>query len=387
MMCEKTIHIRAVAASLLLLSLSSCLKQKDDAPPPTPGGGGGGGTVTYNWTSIADSAQGSLTYFWSGTGKYYLASNTSSDWAQYWPNAHALDVLTDSYIRNATPAIKQRMDDLLTGMRAKNGNTWLNYYYDDMEWMALACLRAYQVTNDTRYKGITDTLWTDIKNAWSTDLGGGLWWRKDNPSKNTPSNMPAAILAARLYALSGKADDLQWAKQIYDWQKQVLYDPGTGLVYDNIDKSGAKNTSWKFTYNQGTFIGAALELYKATSSSGYLNDALKAADYTLQSGQLTSGGILKNEGGGDGGLFKGVFVRYFTRLIIEGGLSSTVKGNYISFLKANAELLWSKGTNKTYVFFGGAWDSAPANSTDLTIQLSGIMLMEAMAELKGKNLL
>jgi predicted alpha-1,6-mannanase (GH76 family) len=148
-----------------------------------------------------------------------------------------------------------------------------------------------------------------------------------------------------------------------------------------------KNTSWKFTYNQGTFLGAALELYKVTNSSGYLNDAIKAADYTLQSGQLTSGSLLKNEGGGDGGLFKGVFVRYFTRLIVEGGLSSTVKSNYISFLKANAESLWSKGTNKSPVLFGSAWDSAPAGATDLTVQLSGIMLLEAMAELKNKSLL
>lgn len=368
-----------------LFLLASCLKQKDDVPPTPPGGGTG--PASYNWLAIADSAQLSLNYFWSSQGKYFLSTNAGSDWAQYWPNAHGLDVLTDSYLRNAVPAIKLRMDDLLTGVRAKNGGSWLNYYYDDMEWMALACLRAFQATNDARYKSITDTLWTDIKNGWSTDQGGGIWWRKDNPSKNTPSNMPAAILAARLYALSGKPEDLQWAKQLYDWQKSVLYEAGSGLVYDNIDKNGVKNTSWKFTYNQGTFLGAALELYKATNNAGYLNDALKAADYTLQGGQLTSGGLLKNEGSGDGGLFKGVFVRYFTRLIIEGGLSSTVKNNYIGFLKTNAESLWSKGTNKNQVFFGSAWDTPPPGPTDLTVQLSGIMLMEAMAELKNKSLL
>jgi len=375
---------RRVSMCILAFFLVSCLKSKDDAAPPP---GGGGTPPVYNWTAIADSAQQSLSYFWSSTGRFYLVSSTSSDWAAYWPNAHALDVLVDSYLRNQAPAVKSRMDDLIAGVRTKNGNTWLNYYYDDMQWMALACLRAFQATNDAKYKGITDTLWTDIKNGWSADLGGGIWWRKDNPSKNTPSNMPAAILAARLYALSNKPEDLQWAKQLYDWQKLTLYEPGNGLVYDNIDKNGAKNTSWKFTYNQGTFLGAALELYKITNNTGYLNDAVKAADYTLQSGQLTSGGLLKNEGGGDGGLFKGVFVRYFTRLIIEGGLGSTVKGNYTNFLKANAESLWSKGTNKSLLLFGSAWDSAPTGSTDLTVQLSAIMLLEAMAELKNKNLL
>ena len=97
--------------------------------------------------------------------------------------------------------------------------------------------------------------------------------------------------------------------------------------------------------------------------------------------------VLFPEGGGDGGLFKGVFIRYFTRLIIDGNLSTDKKNNYIAFLKKNAESLWSKGTNKALILFGNAWDKAPGNTNDLTIQLSGIMLMEALAELKKLNLL
>lgn len=279
------------------------------------------------------------------------------------------------------------MDDFLIGVKAKNGNDWLNYYYDDMEWMALACLRAYQATNDMKYKDVTDILWTDIKNGWSNDLGGGIWWRKDNPSKNTPSNMPAAILAARLYKAFNKIEDLEWAKKIYDWQKTMLYEPGTGWVYDNIEKNGTKNMVWKFTYNQGTFLGAALELFKITNNTTYHADAVAAADFAISSGHLVNSGLLKDEGGGDGGLFKGVFIRYFTRLIIDGNLSTDKKNNYIAFLKKNGESLWSKGTNKALILFGSAWDKAPGNSNDLTVQLSGIMLLEAMAELKKLNLL
>ncbi|WP_431217478.1 glycoside hydrolase family 76 protein [Puia sp. P3] len=254
---------------------------------------------------MADTAERSLDLFWSAGNKYYLASNTSSDWAQYWPRAHALDVLTDAYLRNPSTALKDRMTDLLTGVRIKNFGSLINNYYDDMQWMALACLRAYSATSDNRFKGVTDTLWADIKNGWSSDLGGGIWWRKDNPSKNTPSNMPAAILAARLYKIGGNSADLQWAQKIYDWERSTLYEPATGLVYDNIDNNGNKNTSWKFTYNQGTFLGAALELYENTGSSLYLSDALQAADYTLNSGMLTSNGLLKDEGGGDEGTLQG----------------------------------------------------------------------------------
>jgi predicted alpha-1,6-mannanase (GH76 family) len=367
--------------------LTSCLKQKEDKPEQPGNGGGGNGSYTFVWPKIADSAQSSLTYFLNTAGNYYQTTNTSTNWVNYWPTAHVLDVLVDAYLRNPSAGLKTQMDNLLTGMKTKNGNTWLNYYYDDMEWMALASLRAYEATNDVKYKDIVDALWVDIKNGWSADLGGGIWWRKDNPSKNAPSNMPAAILAARLYRVFNKPDDLQWAQNIYTWQKSVLYDNSTGWVYDNIDKNGVKNTSWKFTYNQGTFAGAALELYKITNNTAYQDDAVKAADFAISSGQLTNNGILKDEGGGDGGLFKGVFARYFTRLIIEGNLVNAKKTDYINFLKKNAETLWTTGTNKSFVFFGSTWDKPPGSVNELPIQLSGIMLLEAVAELKKANLI
>ncbi len=378
---------QALIASLITVGLlTSCLKQNEDIPvvkePTKPPA-----TVSYNWERIADSAQTSLPYFYNASGSFYQTANNNTNWVQYWPSAHTLDVLLDAYSRNPLEATKVKMDNLLTGMKAQNGNTWLNYYYDDMEWMALACLRAYQLTNDAKYKDIFDILWVDIKGGYSTDLGGGLWWRKDYQSKNTPSNMPAAIFAARLYKQFNRADDLKWATDLYNWQKSTLYEPTSGWVYDNIEKNGNKNTVWKFTYNQGTFLGAALELYKITNNPVYLNDAIKAADFAVSSGQLLNNSILKDEGGGDGGLFKGVFVRYFTRLIVEGNLEAGKKTEYINFLKRNGESLWSKATNKNFVFFGSAWDVGPGNSVDLTVQLSGIMLCETLAELQKKELL
>lgn len=385
---NKHFNLTVPFAVLLLLQMSSCLKSKDDVTPGGGGGGTGGGTYTFKWEEIADSAQTSINYFWNAGGKYFTSNNNTSNWTNYWPTAHGLDVLTDMYIRKPSAALKERMDAVITGVKAKNSNTYINYYYDDMEWMALACLRAFKATNDAQYKDVAQLLWADIKGGWSSDLGGGIWWRKDNPSKNAPSNLPAAILAARLYREFNNADDLEWAKKIYNWQKEVLYEPNSGWVYDNIDAAGNKNTSWKFTYNQGTFIGAALELYLITNSSLYINDAIKAADYTVSSGQLTdvSNGILKDEGGGDGGLFKGIFVRYFNRLIIDGNLESSKKTQYINFLKTNAQKLWNGGTNKSQILFGTAWNTQPGATTDFTTQVSGVMLMEAMAELKKLNL-
>lgn len=369
----------------VVLSLTACLKSKDDTPSPPAGGGS---TTTYNWTGIADSAQSSLAYFWNAGGKYYTSTNSTTSWTQYWPSAHALDVLTDLYLRRPDPVLKAHMLEVIEGVRQKNGGSYLNFYYDDMEWMALAALRAYKATGETTFKDLSLLLWNDIKGGWSDDLGGGIWWRKDHPSKNAPSNLPAAILAARLYKEFSNSDDLAWAKKIFQWQKSTLYDATTGLVYDNIDANGQKNTSWKFTYNQGTFTGTALELYNTTKESGYLSDAIKSADYAVGSGQLTdlSSGLLKDEGGGDGGLFKGVFVRYLTRLILDGGLESSKQQSYVSFLKSNAQKLWSQGTDKSQILFGTGWGSKPGATTDFTTQLSGIMLFEALAQLKEANL-
>jgi predicted alpha-1,6-mannanase (GH76 family) len=73
-------------------------------------------------------------------------------------------------------------------------------------------------------------------------------------------------------------------------------------------------------------------------------------------------------------------------LIIEGGIDDAKKTTYLNFIAANAKSLWSKGAIKSPVLFSNAWDKSPGSTVDLTIQLSGIMLFEAMAELKKLNL-
>lgn len=353
-------------------------------PPPPPVA-----PRTFLWVPIADSAQAALLPFYKPQAQIFSVNNQSVAWCQYWPTAHALDVLVDQYLRSPSPSLKDRMAQVVAGLKASNGNTYINFYYDDMEWMALAALRAYGATNELAYKDLALLLWADIKNGWSSDLGGGIWWRKDNSSKNAPSNLPAAILAARLYRQFGNAADLQWAQRIYTWQKTHLYEPSSGWVQDNITAAGVKNTTWRFTYNQGTFIGAALELYLITGQQLYLDDALQATDYTLNSGQLTNAslGILKDEGGADGGLFKGIFVRYLTRLMVEGNLPQTRRAALAQAMLTNARTLWLSATKQNVLLFGSNWAATITGANDFTNQLSGVMLMECMAELSAKGLL
>lgn len=385
-----TLRLHTLAALLFLVVLAGCKKDYDDgnSNPPTPQPG----QFAIAWDKAADSSTNALmSKFWNAGGNYFNEKNNNATF-HYWPQAHGLDVLVDAYNRTKKAEYKTYMDNWMVGVKQKNGNSFLNEFYDDMEWNALAMLRAFEATGDAKYKDAVETVWTDIKGGWNATMGGGIAWRKAMPYyKNTPANGPAAILAARLYKKFGNADDLVWSKKIYTWLKDSLYNKNTGWVYDGInsDNDGKRNTTWKFTYNQGTFIGAAVELYSITNDAGYLSDAIQAANFTLSDNTLTNftDNLLRDEGGGDGGLFKGVFVRYLTQLILAPGMVSSDKQRYINYLKHNAQTLWTKGTDKSVMLFGPYWKNAPGATTDLTIQLSGAMLIEAMALLKEKNLL
>ncbi|WP_119080744.1 glycoside hydrolase family 76 protein [Chitinophaga alhagiae] len=345
-----------------------------------------------HWGNAADSGYHALnTCYWSDSQHYYKHNNTGNDAFDYWWNAHAADILVDGYLRTSRQSYLQQLNLLLDGMRRKNGGQWLNEYYDDEQWLVLALLRAYEATGNKRYAAVADTLWTDIKKGWTPVAGGGIMWMKTTPhSKNACSNGPAMIIAARRYKLFQQPEDLAFAKQIYAWQKQHLVNPANGTVWDNIEvKNGVPQTNTRpgmvFTYNQGTWLGGALELYTITREPVYLADALRTATYVMEDTvRFSPGGILKGENNGDGGLFKGIFIRYFTQLILHGNLEAPVKARFISWLRNNGRSLLENGTLRPQYIFDTRWRKAPATpGQDASIQMSGIMLLEALYLVEG----
>ena len=333
-----------------------------------------------NWTAAADSSTtGLITNFWNPTTQYFNDATSGSNF-QYWPQAHGLDVMVDAYLRNSDAKYKTIFDQWFIGVPIANGGTFLNNFYDDMEWNALAMLRTYDATKDEKFKTATITVWKDIQTGWNLNGGGGIAWSKGTLlSKNACSNGPACILAARLFQQFADPLDKEWALKIYDWEKNTLFSPSTGAVYDNLNAGTGVISNYVATYNTGTFIGSAVELFKITGEKTYLNDAVKAANYTIN--KLTSNRILNQEGDGDLALFKRVFVRYFTELIQTPGLDSATKDRFALFLKFNANELWHYGTNKKYVTFTSNWTIAPdfLSETQYNAQLSGCMLIESAA--------
>ncbi len=348
-----------------------------------------------NWSAAADSSSNALiNNYWNSGEGYFNYGNRGNTEFHYWPQAHALDVMLDAYQRTSDSKYKQIMDQWYQGVPQQQGDTFLNDFYDDMEWNALAMLRAHQTVGDEKFLTSTKDVWEEIKTGWTDVGGGGIMWAKHTPrSKNAISNSPASILASRLYKLTGEEEYLDWAHKTYDFVKNNLVNRQNGAVWDHMEVSQDGEVDiqkdWIFTYNQGVFLGAALELYEITGESRYLNDAIKSADYTLNN--LTDGNtrLLVDEGTGDGGLFKGIFVRYLTELILEEDLSESVRNRYVAFLEHNAETLWKEGTNKSDVLYSSFWNDKPANNAeiDLTVQLSGSMLIEAAALLDNEGLL
>lgn len=375
----KILH-KVLFCCLLTGNLFAVSCKKSDSEPVTPEVAP---PVVYDWSKWADSAQLALNMqYWSVDEKYYNQDNNGHKGFNYWWNAHALDVLVDGYNRTKAPAYITQMNALLDGMYKKNGNKWTNNFYDDMEWMALACLRAYDATRDIKYKDLAELLWTSIKGGWTTVNGGGIMWEKNSPSsKNACSNGPAIIIACRLYKLNGNADDLDWAKKIYNWQRANLVEAARGVVWDGY---GNTKESSIYTYNQGTWLGGALELYTITKDDQCLKDAVRNANYVINDAQKFSpNGILKGENTGDGGLFKGIFIRYFTQLIILGNLDAYTKSVYTKYLKNNGESLLGKATRLPEYIFGPDWVTMPTTGKqDCSVELSGLMLLEALDQLK-----
>ena len=158
---------------------------------------------------------------------------------------------------------------------------------------------------------------------------------------------------------------LKKAKEIYNWGVNNLVDKNTGRVADS--KHGDGNPDWKaHVYNQATFIGASVLLYKATNEELYLNNAILAADYTVKE-MSKEKGILPFENGIEQGIYTAIFAQYMDMLVHECGQSQ-----YIPFLKYTMCEGW-KNRDESRNLCGGEYDKkVNANDTIDSYSASGI---------------
>ncbi len=309
----------------------------------------------------------------------------------YWWQAHLLDCLVDAQVRDPQPDRRKRIKRQLHGHRLRNTGRWINNYYDDMAWLSLAIERSGRLAGVERPRALR-TLTKQFTNAWMPEYGGGIPWRKQDRFFNAPANGPAGIFLAR-------NGELRQAQLMGDWIDETLIDPETHLVFDGI-KEGSMVRA-QYTYCQGVVLGLETELAARTHDERHAPRVQRLVAAVRD--RMAPGGVLKGTGGGDGGLFGGITARYLalvaTTLPGDTPDDKTARDTARELVLTSAQSAWDlRQTVDGLPLFGADWGKAAQVPTaagavgefvegavsasavperDLSVQLSGWMLMEA----------
>lgn len=204
--------------------------------------------------------------------------------------------------------------------------------YDDQQWLVRELLESYKLTENKEYLEKAEYLTDYILDGWDCTLdengkeNGGITWGPGYTTKHACSNGPMVSPLVWLHELykdkndevtyryidgdnvrkssSRKKSDyyLKFAKAVYDWQKNnllradgVYYDmmggcnPDCSIAYETVDGvKYRKHTNLRrkegkaYTYNCGTMLSGAADLYRVTNDNVYLEDAKKLADASFR---------------------------------------------------------------------------------------------------------
>ncbi|HET8628464.1 MAG TPA: glycoside hydrolase family 76 protein [Thermomicrobiales bacterium] len=215
-------------------------------------------------------------------------------------------------------------------------------YYDDNAWAGLNAIDVYRATGDRAALADAAKIFAFIAGGWDTDpkhpSPGGVFWTRApvnaTGDRNTVSTAPAAQLALHLYAFTGDAAYLDWARRMFDWVEHTLKDPADGLYWDHIRLDGTvEKTKW--SYNQGAMLGAAALFYRYTGDAGYLHR-----------GQQIAGASLAYYGAADrlwaqDPIFNAIYFRNLQTLDLSDG--DQPGAAYLPLLTAYAERAWTQG--------------------------------------------
>lgn len=335
--------------------------------------------VPADWATRADVAQRSLDLLWGARWPQLLhnAHPAGDDGVfNYWWLAHVVDVRLDAYARTGAHEHLEAARTTARNIAERNGGSLHNDYFDDMLWYALALLRLADADPGGRWESDAVDLWDHVlQTGWTETHGGSVSWRRQQPGyKNTPANGPFVILGARLARRSGDSTYLETARTAMTWLQTHLVRED-GFVWDGLGREGgdAVDTQWRFTYNQGLVIGAAVELFRCDGDGAWLDQATRTAEASVA--ELAADGVLLPEGGdlddvvpeaagGDVGLFKGIWYRYAAELLTEREVP-TVR----ELIRTSTDTLWEHAV--TSAAATGAADAAPRHDPQELVLRAG----------------
>jgi glycosyl hydrolase family 76/carbohydrate binding protein with CBM35 domain len=256
-----------------------------------------------------------------------------------------------------------------------------------------ALARAYDLTGNPKFLNKAKTIFAGIQAAWDTSccgaVKGGIWWNTAHTHKATASNAGPALAATRLYQETQLPEYLSFAIQVYSFWRANMVNPQTYQVSDHIDTDGAV-AKWKFTYNEGLMIGAAVELYEVTKQAAYLADAHHIAAFMIGSEtETTSYGPVLHDGSnsgcaGDCQQFKGIGYRYLMALY----QLDASHAEYWKVLRASADAMWNlasapSGLYSTPLFASDWGGPAPSGTLLIDAESSAAMGLSVFAHALG----
>lgn len=290
-----------------------------------------------------------------------------------------------------------------------------NEFFDDRAWLSLAFHRAENLPKygKVRYlPGLEESIIAGVD-----PLTGALPWKAEENLFNISTNGPVAILAAR----SGRLD---LAAQLIELIYPRLIN-SEGFVMDGVTLRlhGEEVMPEVYPHNQGVVLGALVELARAQrKSAGVAQSAIDevgtpmitrvhqlveaVADHGTTANGVIDMKTTRSNGGGDDGLAKGILARYLalvaTDLPSSDAQSKATRSLARRLVVQAAESVWrhrlevdglplfgatwvedaampQSGGRLERTFASGAGADLGVAERDLSVQLSGWMLMEAAA--------
>ncbi|CAL5869382.1 uncharacterized protein PFLUO_LOCUS3611 [Penicillium psychrofluorescens] len=310
--------------------------------------------------------------------QWYNTTTGIWDTTGWWNSANALTMLADltavdpSMIHTTLPVFEntfvnaQKYNFNTTEPTDVHPNGFINQYYDDEGWWALAWIKVFDQVHDPKYLSTAASIFNNMITGWGATCGG-VWWDKPHTQNGAIENELFLSVAAHLAnRMHDKDYYLHWALKEWTWFQESGMINAQNNINNGLDLTTCQNdngTIW--SYNQGVILGGLVELSRAfPEDSSYLRTANNIAFAALE--VLTdSNGILHDvcepDCGADASQFKGIFSRN-VQALYEASPSEQLK----SFIERNADSIWKNdradGNELDIVWSGPFMGSANAST-------------------------
>lgn len=320
---------------------------------------------------------------------FYNQASGLWDQDDWWTSANQLETVIDYSRETGAGDYIAQIDNTFTKNQAGDFDRF--GYYDDDGWWAIAWIKAYDLSHQSKYLDMAKKIFARMAGGWDDKCGGGIYWASAKAgapglkNKNAIPNSLFLQVAAKLHQRtpgdSGAGSYLDWAQREWTWFK------GTGMigsdqrVVDGLnDLSACKPGGPVFTYNQGVLVGALVDLSEATGDTALLDQAASIASATMKTMADANGTLKETPCGGDiCTQFKGVFMRNLAHLYRVRPSSALAQ-----YMRHQSDVLWNDNKNDQDQF-GYEWH-LPFDKATASRQSSALDALVAAVASSSPNL-